>query len=52
MNIGKLILAIIVAAVAIWLLLTLKTTTGYIGGVFLIILSLIWVITGSKKKAA
>lgn len=52
MNIGKVILAIIVAVAAIWYLLSqAKSTTQYIGAAIAIILSLIWIIASSKKKA-
>lgn len=51
MSIGKVILGIVFLAASIWLLIQADSTAKYIAGGLLVILSLILVIRGLKKKA-
>jgi hypothetical protein len=51
LDIGKVILGIIFLAASIWILIQADSTTKYLLGGFLVILSLILVIRGLKKKA-
>ena len=51
LSIGKVILGIVFLAASIWLLIQADSTAKYLAGGLLVILSLILVIRGLKKKA-
>lgn len=51
MNSGKVLIGIIVLAVAIWMLLSLTNTTArYLGGAIVAIVGIYLLVTGLKKR--
>ncbi len=50
MSIGKVILGIVFLALSIWLLIQADSTTKYVAGGLLVVLSLILITRGLKKK--
>jgi uncharacterized membrane protein len=51
LSMGKVILGIIFLVISIWLLIQAHSTTNYLLGGLLIILSLVLVVMGVRKKA-